>query len=80
MQSGVYNIVNFVEETYSTKETPLLIPCSTSTSEYQSYLYLILKLQSINMDAIEIGLDQDKDIHLDRLQSQIEQMENIRGK
>jgi hypothetical protein len=32
------------------------------------------------MDAIEIGLDQDKEIHLDRLQSQIEQMENIRGK
>ena len=78
--SGEKRIVAFIEEKFSDHSNPLMIPCSTSTSDYQSFLLMSVKLEGINLEAIETGLSKDRESIIIKLQDQLDQMEKIKGR
>ena len=81
-------INHFIEERVPSSLYQALIPCTTSTAQYQRYLYLSSKISQIDVTALEIGIQlfspkintQSHQIDAEDLRSEIDEMLIIKGK
>ena len=54
ISDDVMKMFNFLEEQYPVDLFPMLVPCTTSTKDYQKYLYYSALLENIKLDLLDM--------------------------